>query len=186
MDRAVMAPVVLAVPRAVAHLPTASALDVAEVRSVNVVDEVRVTTTLVAFFVCGLVSLTVTVEPETAVTEPEAKPNRPPANPPAGREPPPGVPPPSGLLPLVVRPGKLPRPPKPPPPKPPPPKPPVHFPSVGWVMLTVVAVTGPPNACVPVDEPDPVAGVPVAVMHEPTVTAAAVADTVCSKVVDDV
>jgi hypothetical protein len=181
IERAVMAPVVLAVPRAVAHLPTARALDVAEVRSVKVVDEVRVTTTLVAFFVCGLVSLTVTVEPDTAVTEPEANPNRPLANPPAGRDPLPGVPPPSGLLPLVVRPGKFPR-----PPKPPPPKPPVHFPSVGWVMLTVVAVTGPPNACVPVDDPEPVAGVPVAVMHEPTVTSAAVAETVCSKVVDDV
>lgn len=179
MDRAVMAPVVLAVPRAVAHLPTASALEVAVVRSVKVVDDVKVTTTLVVFFVCGLVSLTVTVEPDTAVTEPEANPNRPPANPePLGREPPPGVPPPSGAPPPEP-PGNL-----PPPPKPPPPTPPVHFPDTGWVMLTVVALTGPPKAWVPEDEPEPEAGVPVAVMHEPTVTAAAVVDTVCSKVVD--
>jgi hypothetical protein len=44
-------------------------------------------------------------------------------------------------------------------------------------METVVAVTGPPK----VDEPE--AGVPKALMHVPTVTAAWVADTVCRKVV---
>jgi hypothetical protein len=48
-------------------------------------------------------------------------------------------------------------------------------------MLTVVAVTGPPNDVV-LDEEDEV-GLPNAEMHEPTVTDAAVAVTVCSKVV---
>jgi hypothetical protein len=57
----------------------------------------------------------------------------------------------------------------------------VQVPEVGWVMLTVVAVTGPPNDEV-LDEEDEV-GLPNAEMHEPTVTEAAVAVTVCSKVV---
>jgi hypothetical protein len=48
-------------------------------------------------------------------------------------------------------------------------------------MLTVVAVTGPPNDVV-LDEEDEV-GLPNAEMHEPTDTDEAVAVTVCSKVV---
>jgi hypothetical protein len=55
-------------------------------------------------------------------------------------------------------------------------------PEVGWVILTVVAVTGPPNLDVVLDEEVEV-GLPNAEIHEPTVTEAAVAVTVCSKVV---
>ncbi len=68
IDRAVTAPVESAVPMAVAHLPTARSAAVADVRSVKVVEEVRVTTTLEVVLVEGLVSLTVTVDPLTAVT----------------------------------------------------------------------------------------------------------------------
>ena len=60
MDLAVTAPVVLAEPMALAHLPTARSAAVAAVRSVKVVEEVRVITTLEVFFVWGSVSLTVT------------------------------------------------------------------------------------------------------------------------------
>jgi hypothetical protein len=75
IDRAVTAPVLSAAPTADAHLPTARSVEAAASRSVKVVDEVRVTTTLVVFLVVGLVSLTVTVDPLTAVTDPEAAPN---------------------------------------------------------------------------------------------------------------
>jgi len=75
IDRAVTAPVESAVPMAVAHLPTARSPAVAEVRVVYVVDPVSVTTTLEVALVEGLVSLTVAVDPETAVTWPEAAPN---------------------------------------------------------------------------------------------------------------
>jgi hypothetical protein len=75
MERAVMAPVVSAVPTASAHLPTARSVADAIVRAVNVVAEVRLTTTFDFFFVTGLVSLTVTFDPLTAVTEPDAAPN---------------------------------------------------------------------------------------------------------------
>lgn len=175
IERAVIAPVVPAWPTAVAHWPTARAAEVAVVRCVKVVEEVSVTTTLEVFFVWGLVSLTVTTDPLTAVTAPDAAPK--PARPaklraPAGRspEPPPGNPPP---------------PPAPPAPRPnppaPPPNPPVQAPDVGWVTVTVVAVTGSPNTDVADDEVD--VGLPNAEMHEPTVTSAAVAATDCSKVV---
>ena len=175
IDLAVTAPVVPAVPMALAHFPTARSVDDAVVRSVNVVEEVRVTTTLEVALVLGLVSLRVTVDPLTALTEPLAPPN--PPDPPR-KEPPPGrVPDPSpGALPLA-------RPPNPPPP-PPAPKPPVQVPEVGWVMETVVAVTGSPNAGVVDDEA--VVGLPNAETHEPTVTAEVDAGTVSSKVVADV
>ena len=65
---------------ALAHFPTARSDDDAVVRSVNVVEEVSVTTTLDAFFVVGSVSLTVTADPLTAVTVPVAPP-KPPARP---------------------------------------------------------------------------------------------------------
>lgn len=179
MDLAVTAPVVLADPMAVAHLPTARSDDVAVVRSVNVVDEVRVTVTLALFFVSGLVSLTVMVEPLTAVTAPDAPPNppaRPRKLPPPGRvplpsppNPPPGLPAPGDAPPVPVR-----------PPRPKPPNPPVQLPEVGWVMDTVVAVTGSPNALAPDED---VVGFPKAEMQDPTVTLEAVAATVWSKVV---
>jgi hypothetical protein len=58
----------------------------------------------------------------------------------------------------------------------------VQVPDVGWVMLTVVAVTGPPNVDLVLDEEVEV-GLPKAEMHDPTVTEAAVVVTVWSKVV---
>lgn len=95
MDVAVTAPVESAVPKELAHLPTARSEDVADWRSVKVVDEVRLTTTLVVFVVRGMDSLTVTLEPSTPVTSPEATPNGPAARVrneplPVGRGPPPG------------------------------------------------------------------------------------------------
>jgi len=180
IDLAVTEPVVPAAPMALAHLPTARSVDAAVVRSVNVVEEVRVTTTLDVALVLGLVSLSVTVDPLTALTEPLAPPN--PPDPPR-KEPPPGRVP-------DVSPGGLPpvRPPNPPPPlpapAPPAPKPPVQVPEVGWVMETVVAVTGAPNAGAVDDEA--VVGLPNAETHEPTVTAEADDGSVSAKVVADV
>jgi hypothetical protein len=51
-------------------------------------------------------------------------------------------------------------------------------------MVTVLAVTGLPSALLPDDAPD--VGVPKAEMQEPTVTSAAVAETVCLKEVVEV
>ena len=62
IDVAVTAPVESAVPKALAHFPTARSVAAAVCRSVNVVAAVRVTTTVDAFLVAGLVSLTVTVD----------------------------------------------------------------------------------------------------------------------------
>jgi hypothetical protein len=134
-----------------------------------VVDEVSVTTTLLVFLVCGLVSVTVTVEPLRAATAPEAAPKLPaPENlPPLGGAcPVPPVPKPPEGLPLA------------PPPPPPlnPPNPVEQLPPVGWVIETVVAVTGPPKAVLLAD--DDVVGLPNAEMHEPTVTLEADAVTV--------
>jgi len=133
-----------------------------------------VTTTLLVFLVCGLVSVTVAVEPLTALTSPEAVPKLPP---PANLDPlgglcpvPPAPKPPAGA-PLA------------PPPAPPlnPPNPAVQLPEVGWVIETVVAVTGPPKAAFLLDDDE--VGLPNAVTHEPTVTSEAAAVTVWSKVV---
>lgn len=157
MDVAATAPVLSAVPLARAHLPTARSVEVAGPVIEMVVAEVKVTTTLDVALVDGLVSLTVTVEPLTAVTAPEAAANDPPPNrpAPAGRDPVPGVkgrdPPPGGVPP----PGRA-------------PKPPVHAPDTGWDTDTVVAVTGPPNRLE--DEVEAVVGLPKAETHEPTVT----------------
>ncbi len=60
----------------------------------------------------------------------------------------------------------------------------MQVPDVGWVTVTVVAVTGSPITDLVDDEPD--VGFPNAEMQEPTVTSATVAATVCSKVVADV
>jgi len=174
IERAVTAPVEPAWPTAVAHLPTARSLGAAGVRCVYVVEEVRVTTTLEVFLVAGFVSVTVTVVGLTAVTGPEAAPNVPAARagelPPLGRSPPPGKPrPPPG-------------PPAPPRANPPPaPNPAVQVPDVGWVMVTVVAVTGSPMAVLVDDEAE--VGFPNAETQEPTVTLETVAGTVCSNVV---
>jgi hypothetical protein len=188
IELAVTAPVESAGPTAVAHLPTTRSLDEAVVRWVKVVDEVRVTTTLEVVDVLGFFSLTVTVEPVTPVTWPDAAPKFPPANrpPPDGRvpePPPPSGPAPSGPAPPGPPPPGPPVPPCGEPPLPAPPNPPVHEPDVGWLMLTVVAVTGSPNALVLDDELDEV-GLPKAETHEPTVTSDAVAVTVWSNVVD--
>jgi hypothetical protein len=61
----------------------------------------------------------------------------------------------------------------------------VHVPEeLGVEMETVVAVTGSPNAGVLDDVvDDDEVGFPNAETHDPTVTSAAVAATVCSKVV---
>ncbi len=131
------------------------------------------TTTDEVFFVRGLVSLTVTAEPLTALTEPLAAPNCPLPNRPAprGRVPVPFVDePPVGRLPPA---GKR------PPPKPPPPR--LQLPDVGWVTETVVAVIGSPKAPVLEEEPD--VGFPNAEMQLPTVTADAFEETICRKVV---
>jgi hypothetical protein len=178
IDRAVTAPVESACPTAVAHLPTARSPAEPVVRWVYVVAAVNVTATLDVFCVWGLVSLTVTVDPFTPDTEPEAAPKPPAANrpPPLGRspEPPPGNPPP--LLPPLPPRAKA-----PPPAPPAPPKPREQVPDVGWVMVTVVAVTGSPNADLVDDEVE--VGFPNAEMQDPTVTSVAAAATVCSKVV---
>ena len=190
IDLAVTAPVVLAVPMALAHLPTARSEAVAAVRSVNVVEEVRVTTTLEVFFVCGLVSLTVTFEPLTAVTGPgsAAEPSGPAPEAPATR---PGA---AALAAEAATRRPLTR--SRPAPRAAPTaateagataettggaEAPAQEPDVGWVMETVVAVTGSPKALVPDDVDD--AGFPKAEMHDPTVTLAEVAVTVWSKVV---
>lgn len=174
IDRAVTAPVESAVPMAVAHLPTARSEAAAVVRSVNTVDEVRVTTTEEVFLVWGSVAVTVAVVPFTAVTGPDADANPPARNPPppAGRSP---DPPPGNSPPEPER-----R--KPPAPPPAPPNPPVQEPDVGWEIVTVVAVTGSPNTGV-VDDDDPLVGLPNAEIQEPTVTLEAVVVMVCSKVV---
>jgi hypothetical protein len=75
IEVAVIAPVVLAEPRAVAHWPTARLDEEAVVRWVKVVDELRVTATVDVALVRGLVSLTWTVEPDTEATDPVAAPN---------------------------------------------------------------------------------------------------------------
>jgi hypothetical protein len=179
IDCALTAPVVPAGPTALAHLPTTRSEAEADVRWVKVVEEVRVTATLVVALVVGLVSLTVAVDPLTAVTRPDATPNWPGVRgrkvaPPPGRspDPVPGNPPPDGAPPGVPLPG---------PPRPRPPRPPAQEPETGWEMETVVAVTGPPNACVLDDEVE--VGFPNAETHEPTVRLEAAAATVCSKVV---
>ena len=91
IDRAVTAPVELAEPMALAHFPTARSEEDAVVRSVNVVEEVSVTTTLDVFLVTESVSSTVTVDPLTAVTVPRrsSEPSGPAAEVAAGRPGPP-------------------------------------------------------------------------------------------------
>ncbi len=85
MLRAVTAPVLLAVPTARAHCPTARADGDADPVEVKVVLAASVTTTLEVALVRGFVSATVTAEPLTAVTIPDAAPNWPlPNRPPAG------------------------------------------------------------------------------------------------------
>ena len=170
IDCAVTAPVVPAGPTALAHLPTARSDADADVRSVKAVEDVKVTTTLAVPFVVRLVSVTVAVDPLTAVTGPDAAANWPAARPgnapPAGRGvDPPGDPPPR-LAPL---------------PDPTRPKPWAHEPEEGWEMETDVAVTGPPNAGVVDDDGE--VGLPRAEMHEPTVTSETAAVTVWSKLV---
>jgi hypothetical protein len=162
---AVTAPVLSAVPTAWAHLPTARSEGVAEVRSVKVVLEVRVTTTLVVCLVVGFDSLMVTVEPPAAVTRPDAAANWPGWPPPFGRcpDPLPGNPPAGGV-----------------PPPPPPRRPEEQVPEIGWEIETVVAVTGPPN---PRALDELVVGLPKAEMQEPTVTSEACPVTLCWKVV---
>jgi hypothetical protein len=83
--------------------------------------------------------------------------------------------------PLVDEPpvGGLPPPGKRPPPKPPAP---VQLPETGWVIVTVVAVIGSPKAAVLEDE-EPEVGFPNAEMQLPTVTAEALEERVCRKVV---
>jgi hypothetical protein len=64
----------------------------------------------------------------------------------------------------------------------------VHVPDVGWVMETTEAVTGSPNVRIVFFDflVGFFVGLPVAVRHEPTVTAEAFTFTVCSNVVDGV
>jgi len=166
---AVIAPVSLAGPNAVAHCPTATAADVAETLLVNVVFDVKVTFDVLvvvlslvelepAFVVVlvlelldalvgrtGTVPLTTKVDPEIEVTLPNAfekvkvRPAAPPGNVPPGTVP-------LGNVPLVNEPlggRNPPKPPAPAPPAPAPPNPPppVHDPvELGWVIDTVVAV----------------------------------------------
>jgi hypothetical protein len=120
------------------------------------------------------------VEPATAVTEPKAVAKLPPGNdrPDGGRN----VPPP-GLVPPVVPPVPPGRPPPKPPPAPPPKPPREQDPDTGWLIETVVAVTGPPKTDL-VD--DAVVGLPIAVMHEPTVTADSEVVVICRMTVADV
>ena len=91
---AVMAPVVSVAPLARAHCPTTMAAAVAVTVVENVVVPVNVTATLEDFPVIGLASSTVTTDPLTAVTWPDAAPKDLPPKPPAGRDPVPLVPPP--------------------------------------------------------------------------------------------
>ncbi|HEY7916994.1 MAG TPA: hypothetical protein VIC86_08435 [Acidimicrobiales bacterium] len=70
-----MAPVESALPLARAHLPTARSVDDAGPVVVKVVEAARVTVTVDATLVAGLISLTVTPEPLTAVTAPDATAN---------------------------------------------------------------------------------------------------------------
>jgi hypothetical protein len=191
IELAVIAPVLLAGPTAWAHLPTARSEDDAEVRSMKVVEAVRVTTTLEVARVRGLVSETLTVEPDTEVTEPEAMAKFPPnrlRKPPLPAPPPDAVPPegaPPLVPPLPVPPPLVPPlpvpPPLPPPPRPKRPDPSAQLPEVGCEMVTEVAVTGTPKVGVLVDEAE--VGFPTAEMHDPTVTPETAADTVWSKVV---
>jgi hypothetical protein len=171
-DVAVTAPVPSAGPTALAHLPTTRSVGDAVPVVVKAVVAVKVTTTLEVALVVGLVSLTDTVDPLRAVTDPDAAAKEPPAkrpppNPPlpAGREPVPGVPP--GGVPPPDR-----------------PKPPLHVPATGWETETVVAVTGPPNRLAVDVEPE--VGVPNAEMHEPTVTAETVVGVIWRNVVAEV
>jgi len=184
---AVTAPVLLAGPIARAHCPTARADEDTDPVVLKVVLPDRVTTTLEDALVRGFVSATVTEEPLTAVTIPDAAPNWPLPNrlPPGGREPeaageplPPAPVPPDPNRPPAPNPPPVP---DPPPVRPPnPPKPPVHEPETGWLIETVVAVMGSPNG---VDDDDAEVGLPKAEMHEPTVTADAVVVVVWRKVV---
>jgi hypothetical protein len=175
-DVAVTAPVPLAGPTALAHLPTTRSVGDAVPVVVKAVVAVKVTTTLEVALLVGLVSLTDTVDPLTAVTDPDAAAKEPPAvrpppNPPlpAGREPVPGVN-------VRVPPGGVPPPGRP--------KPPLHVPATGWEIETVVAVTGPPNRLAVDVEPE--VGVPNAEMHEPTVTAETVVGVIWRNVVAEV
>jgi hypothetical protein len=202
MDEAVTAPVESAGPRAVTHWPTARAAAVVEATWVYVVDDDTVTVREVVALVEGFVCCTVIVEPLTAVTSPLAPPKA---------AAPPGKPCPDGCLVITVPEGA-----EPPavavgrgPPKPgPPPKPTVHAPETGWLIRTVVALTGPatggvvvgvvvfgdfpfalallfePAVVLVIDLAEPVetlgctVGAPKALTHDPTVTAARVADDV--------
>jgi hypothetical protein len=193
MVRAVMAPVLLAVPTLRTHLPTARSDGLADCSIVTVVDAVVVTVTELVALVRGLVSCTAMVDPLTDVTVPKAKlnppakrPRKPPLLPPLN---PPDVP----LPPEPDPPDPPPKPPGRPPPKPPaapPPKPvaPVHLPDTGWLTRTEVAVTEVGRVPdVDVVEPDePLGRAPVAVTHEPTVTLANEPLTVWLNVVEPV
>ena len=130
-------------------------------------------TTVDVVLLVGLVSVIVTFDPLTAVTNPEAPPNAPPALTPAGRlpvpavpEPPPtegGAPAPEGACPVDPAPdGRVP---------PPPPNPVEHLPDTGCVTDTVVAVTGPVVRALVEEEVELEAGLPNAEMQDPTVTA---------------
>jgi hypothetical protein len=172
----VIAPVLSAVPVARAHWPTTMAAAVPVWVVVKLVEEVRVTVTGEDALVWGLVSSTVTCEPDTAVTWPEAAPKLPLPNvrPDGGLNLPP-----EGLVPpAAVPPG--------PPPNPPgrPPNPPRwQVPETGWEIDTVVAVTGSPKGDdVFADE----VGLPKAETHDPTVTADALVVVIWRIVVVDV
>lgn len=183
MDVAATAPVLSAAPVARAHLPIARSVGEAVPVVEKVVVGVRVTTTLVVALVDGSVSLTVTVDPVTAVTDPDAAANEPlPKRPaPAGRDPEPGVPEPG-----VPEPGVNGRPPPPGAVPPPgrPPNPPEQDPATGWDTDTVVAVTGLSNGFVADVEAS--VGLPNAEMHVPTVTDDADVVVICRNVVADV
>jgi hypothetical protein len=173
---AVIAPVLSAAPVARAHCPTTMAAAVPVWVVVNVVEEVRVTVTDEDVFVWGLVSSTVTCEPDTAVTWPDAAPKLPLPNvrPDGGRKlPPEGLVPPGAVPPEA-------------PPNPPgrPPNPPrSQAPDTGWEIDTVVAVIGSPKGDdVFADE----VGLPKAETHDPTVTADALVELICRIVVVDV
>jgi hypothetical protein len=163
---AVIAPVSLAGPKAVAHCPTTRAADVAEMLFVKVVFDVKATFDIsvlvlslleVGFFVdllpeplddlvgrTGTVPTTTKAEPEIEVTLPNAlekvRAAAPPRNAPAGIDPRVNEPLGGRNPPEPAAPAAPP--PAPPKPAPPPnPPPPVHDPLVlGWVIDTVVAV----------------------------------------------
>ncbi len=174
IDCAVTAPVLSAGPIARAHWPTTRSDGEPGWVSVNVVVGVRVTTTEVVAWVAGFVCETVTADPETAVTGPEAAPNCPLPKrlEPGGRVPPPGKVPPGGGPPRNVP--DVRRPPKPLP----------QTPAVGCETDTVVAVIGFPNELLPGDVDE--VGFPKALTQEPTVTADALVDTIDRNVVADV